>query len=635
MIDAGFVAMSRRLGADLRHCIAGGGNTSQKIGDRLHVKASGVALADIGPDGFVEMDVGALQELARADLGPEPLEREERYKAAILAARVHPALRQRPSVECLVHAVVPGRFVFHTHSTIVNTLTCCIRSHELAAGLFGDSVVYVPYVDPGFTLAQTIASALEGRTAPGALLMENHGLLVFADGLEDAELEFERVLTVIRARLPVGWGEEPVAARSALAQRVWPLLRWRMAVDGVPPYLWGAGATSAPPTLDGPLTPDQIVYCRSWPLSLPVQDGDSDARLLEIIDVDLAEYQVRNGVSPRVALLPDGALCGIDPDPKMARTAAQMALDAGLVARGAGALGGVRPLSQPQRRFIEAWEVESYRQSVNRSGTTGHLVGRVALVTGAAKGFGLGLSEQLGREGALVVAADLDEVSPGIAPPERLRRLKIDVADADSVSAALAQVAELCGGVDIVVSNAGILRAASVFDQSPEEFEAVNRVNYFGFFHVVRAAAPLMRLQRLAAPSQWFDIIQINSKSGLAGSSRNFAYAGSKFGSVGLVQSFALELVEHGVKVNAICPGNFFEGPLWSDPEDGLFAQYLRTGKVPGAKTIADVRRAYESKVPMGRGVNVTDVFRALLYLVEQAYETGQALPVTGGQVMR
>lgn len=108
----------------------------------------------------------------------------------------------------------------------------------------------------------------------------------------------------------------------------------------------------------------------------------------------------------------------------------------------------------------------------------------------------------------------------------------------------------------------------------------------------------------------------------------------SKFGGIGLTQSFALELVEHGIKVNAICPGNFFEGPLWSDPKTGLFVQYLKAGKVPGAKTVEEVRRSYETRVPMGRGCRVEDVMRAILYLVEQEYETGQALPVTGGQVM-
>ena len=131
-----------------------------------------------------------------------------------------------------------------------------------------------------------------------------------------------------------------------------------------------------------------------------------------------------------------------------------------------------------------------------------------------------------------------------------------------------------------------------------------------------------------------FDIIAMSSKSGLEGSNKNFAYSGSKFGVIGLVQSFALELIAYHIKVNAICPGNYLDGPLWSDPLNGLFVQYLQAGKVPGAKTVADVRRYYEAKVPMNRGCLPIDVARAVMYCVEQTYEIGQAIPVTGGQVM-
>jgi sorbitol-6-phosphate 2-dehydrogenase len=143
-----------------------------------------------------------------------------------------------------------------------------------------------------------------------------------------------------------------------------------------------------------------------------------------------------------------------------------------------------------------------------------------------------------------------------------------------------------------------------------------------------------MKLQNAHNSRYFADIIQVNSKSGLKGSNRNFAYSGSKFGSIGLTQSFALELIPFRIKVNAVCPGNFFEGPLWSHPETGLFVQYLRTGKVPGAKTIDDVRAHYEKQVPAGRGCRVEDVMKAIYYIIDQEYETGQAIPVTGGQVM-
>ncbi|HRR37361.1 MAG TPA: SDR family oxidoreductase [Rectinema sp.] len=268
--------------------------------------------------------------------------------------------------------------------------------------------------------------------------------------------------------------------------------------------------------------------------------------------------------------------------------------------------------------------------------------GKISFVTGGAQGFGAEIARGLALSGAIVWIADINlpgaerfarELSEEIGN-QRVFPVEIDVSKEDSVQKAFEIVAQTCGGLDLVVSNAGILKAGSVLEQPAKEFRLVNEINYIGFFNVAQQAARLLRLQWLGAPDWYSDIIQINSKSGLEGSNKNAAYAGSKFGGIGLVQSFALELIEYRIKVNAICPGNFFEGPLWSDPQKGLFVQYLNSGKVPGAKTIEDVRAYYEAKIPMRRGCYGQDVIKAIYYLVEQLYETGQALPVTGGQVM-
>jgi sorbitol-6-phosphate 2-dehydrogenase len=267
---------------------------------------------------------------------------------------------------------------------------------------------------------------------------------------------------------------------------------------------------------------------------------------------------------------------------------------------------------------------------------------RVALVTGGAQGFGEEITRGLVSGGALVFIADLNK--PGA---EKLAAainreygktaafpLEVNVGDEASVENMAETAALSCGGLDLCVSNAGVLRASSILEQDISGFRFVTEINYVAFAIITKYCGLLMKAQHAASPSWTTDIIQINSKSGLEGSNKNGAYAGSKFGSIGLVQSFAKELVEYNIKVNAVCPGNFFEGPLWADPEKGLFVQYLKAGKVPGARTVEDVKAFYESKVPMGRGCTGPDVIRAILYLVEQIYETGQALPVTGGQVM-
>ncbi|TET14757.1 MAG: SDR family oxidoreductase [Actinobacteria bacterium] len=267
---------------------------------------------------------------------------------------------------------------------------------------------------------------------------------------------------------------------------------------------------------------------------------------------------------------------------------------------------------------------------------------KIAIVTGAAQGFGKGIAESLAKEGANVILADLNE-DMARENASKLNReygqgkflaLEVDVANEDYVKNMIWETVAEYGGIDIFISNAGVLKAGSLESMDLESFELSTKVNYTAFFLCTKYASEPMKIQYRFCKDYFSDIIQINSKSGLEGSKKNFAYAGSKFGGIGLTQSFALELMEYNIKVNAVCPGNFFEGPLWSDPEEGLFIQYLRSNKVPGARTIKDVRKFYESKIPMKRGCQIEDIAKAIFYIIDQKYETGQVIPVTGGQIM-
>ena len=317
-------------------------------------------------------------------------------------------------------------------------------------------------------------------------------------------------------------------------------------------------------------------------------------------------------------------------------------LDAVKVACYAQSFGGEHGMEPAWIDFIDNWEVENYRRKVASGASQGRVEGKTVIVTGAAQGFGEGIARELMGQGANIVVADLNDVV-GAKTAESLNSIgrnnraifvKTNVADMQSLQNLMKETICRFGALDVFVSNAGVLRAGGLEAMTPENFEFVTNINYKAYFFCAKVASHIMKIETGMDPDYFADIVQVNSKSGLRGSKANFAYAGGKFGGIGLTQSFALELAPFRVKVNSICPGNFYDGPLWSNPENGLFVQYLAAGKVPGAKTMQDVKDYYLAQVPMRKGCNPADVTKAILYAIEQTGETGQAIPVTGGQVM-
>ncbi|HLK59877.1 MAG TPA: sorbitol-6-phosphate dehydrogenase [Chthonomonadaceae bacterium] len=257
---------------------------------------------------------------------------------------------------------------------------------------------------------------------------------------------------------------------------------------------------------------------------------------------------------------------------------------------------------------------------------------RVALVTGAAQGLGEAIARRLAVEGCRAVTiADMNAekaqaVAESIAAEFGIGTLgiKTNVANEADVAAMVSQTVERFGSLDILVANAGILKSGDITEISPIEWRAVIEVNLIGYFLCAQAAARVMVEQKRGC------IIQINSKSGKKGSFRNSAYASSKFGGIGLTQSIALDLAPHGIRVNAICPGNLLDGTLW---QQSLYEQYAKNQGI----TAEEVRRKYESQVPLGRGCTYEDVCNIVAFLAsdEANYMTGQAINVTGGQEMR
>ncbi|RIK36077.1 MAG: sorbitol-6-phosphate dehydrogenase [Chloroflexi bacterium] len=259
------------------------------------------------------------------------------------------------------------------------------------------------------------------------------------------------------------------------------------------------------------------------------------------------------------------------------------------------------------------------------------LLDQVAVVTGAAQGLGAAIVRRLADEGAHVVVADLNAEGAQATAAEvaaatgRLTlAVAVDVTQEEQVEALFARTLEQFGRLDLVVANAGIVISGPLTEFDLNRWRKVVDVNLTGYFLCAKHAARIMIEQRRGV------ILQINSKSGKKGSYKNAAYAASKFGGVGLTQSLALELAEYGIRVNAICPGNLLDSPLWVD---SLYSQYAERLGI----TVEEVRQRYVDQVPMKRGCTYQDVTNVVVFLAsdQASYMTGQAINVTGGQEMR
>jgi NAD(P)-dependent dehydrogenase (short-subunit alcohol dehydrogenase family) len=374
-----------------------------------------------------------------------------------------------------------------------------------------------------------------------------------------------------------------------------------------------------------------------------VDQSSSPERILESLRGQFERFTNEYNFLPRIIIIKDKGLFAVEDSVSAAETVLDVYEDLIKICHYASLCGGTKLLTPEQVSFIDQWEVENYRRKVSKSeGESNSLKNKIAIVTGGAQGFGAGIAKSFYDMKANVVIADInseagEKFAASVSKPRATNRaifVRTDVSDPESVKNLISQTVSEFGGLDIMISNAGILKAGGLDEIDPDVFSKTTAINYNGYFLCAKYSAEVMKIQNNEKPDYFSDIIQINSKSGLRGSNRNFAYAGAKFGGIGLTQSFAMELAPNRIKVNSICPGNFYEGPLWSDPQNGLFVQYLKTGKVPGAKSIDDVRKFYEDQVPMKRGCKLEDVMRAIRYVIEQEYETGQAIPVTGGQVM-
>ena len=651
------LALSLKLGNDVSQIQAAGGNTSFKDDKFVWVKASGFELKHASKDSFVQCYRDKLESKLRKTYNSNPDISFEEAKVDLLASMVDNNSPLQPSVETSLHVSLQYPFVAHTHPTLVNALTCSPKGKEIVKELFSDTAVFVDYNYPGYALFTRINEELdrfrkENNKDPQIIFLQNHGIVVSGNSPSEIDalfdLIFSKIRLLIKDELTIKEESVPNEVIAAL-----PALRMLLSIN---PLNKENNTTPSPPILKirstsltqyfsedlskfekiaKPFCFDHVKYNGG---SFLYVDANQDfSKLIPEFENALARFRKTEGRNPNIAIVKGLGLIAFGDNNKSAETRLELFEDQMKISFYSDNFGGPVFLADDQIRLIDG-----------RLGSVGNrdkrdlVLDRIAVVTGAAQGFGEGIARDLFSRGANLVIADLNETASMKLVNELMHPagnnkaifIKTDVSDSDSVENLINETIKEFGGLDLFISNAGVLFAGGLDEMDPETFDFVTRVNYKGYFLCAKHASAVMKLQAKYQPEHFTDIIQINSKSGLKGSNKNFAYAGGKFGGIGLTQSFAMELMPYRIKVNAVCPGNLFDGPLWSDPENGLFVQYLRAGKVPGAKTIADVKRFYEAQVPANRGCTVNDVMKAIYYIIDQEYETGQAVPVTGGQNM-
>jgi rhamnose utilization protein RhaD (predicted bifunctional aldolase and dehydrogenase) len=365
--------ISRFYGANPEYVIAGGGNTSFKDGDYLYIKASGTSLAEAKPEDFVKMERAALGKIWEKTYPPDAEARESAVLADLMAARAPGEEKKRPSVETLLHDILPFSFVVHTHPSLVNGLTCSQRGGEAAKELFGGDFIWIPSINPGYVLSKAVKDALdrfraENGKAPELILLQNHGVFVGADTVEGVRALYRRIMDTIGGRITRrprncrmgprfhfhhGIGKELLL----LAEKLRGGGSWFVRFLKNPEIKKFIADREAFAPLASAFTPDHIVYAGSDPLFVDTAAGLEEALKARI---------QKTGGFPKIIAVKDTGVFGLGGSEKAAKNAVELFNDAAKVAVYAESFGGPCFMPEDQIRFITNWEVERYRAAIAR-----------------------------------------------------------------------------------------------------------------------------------------------------------------------------------------------------------------------------------------------------------------------------
>lgn len=640
---------TRLLGSDPELVLHGGGNTSVKTTLReldgsevevLCVKGSGWDMGTIEPQGLPAVRLAPLQEMVNFDrLSDDDMVMLQRR---LLIDPNAP----NPSVEAILHAILPFRHIDHTHANAIVSLTNQPQGADLIAEVFPDSIV-VPYVMPGFDLAKVCDAAFRANPKGDGMILLKHGIFTWSEDPRQAYEDMIAKIDLAEKRLARGRVYTATAVRAQVtAAQIAPILRGALAIpaaEGRPKRLvlehratqavldFCARPNLADLVRRGNATPEHVIHIKRFGLALPAPGPDLAAwgaevrRAVAAYEAEYTDYFARNNAragggktmldpKPRALYVPGIGIFGAGPGHKNARVAADVIEATIDVISKAEGISGFEALSEADLFDIEYWSLEQAKLTKVQEKP---LTRQVAVVTGAASGLGLAVAEALKAEGAELALFDIAE-APLNAAARRLGALPVlcDVTDAGAVDAALAQVAAHFGGVDILISNAGVALQGDLLNIPDATFRTSFEINFWGHHHMTRAAVRIMEAQGTGG-AVVFNVSKqaVNPGAGFG------SYGTAKAALLALMRHYAIEHGAAGITVNAVN------------------ADRIRTGLMTDDMVAARAKARGISEDDYMRGnllrreVTGADVAAAFVQLAKARSSTGAVLTVDGGNV--
>jgi rhamnose utilization protein RhaD (predicted bifunctional aldolase and dehydrogenase)/NAD(P)-dependent dehydrogenase (short-subunit alcohol dehydrogenase family) len=652
------VYTTRLLGQNPKLVLHGGGNTSVKLRvtdlmgddvDVLCVKGSGWDMGQIEPAGLPAVRLEPLRRLrARDALSDEEM-------VAVQRANLIDPMAPNPSVETLLHAFVPCRFVDHTHATAVLSLIDQPDGEALCADAYDGRMGIVPYIMPGFALAKKAAEVFEATQGALGLILHKHGIFTFGASAREAYERMIEMVSLAEARLRRGrrsvFATAQLPQRVSSTARVAPIVRGacsqpdaktagafrRLVLDfrtnaAVLNYVGGAEVTRY--SQAGVVTPDHTIRTKNWPLVVPAPEDGREDDFRQSVKNAVAEFATRyrayfehnntrcDGSKrmldplPRVVLVPGLGLFGLGRSKKDARVAADLAEAAIEAITDAEAIGRFESISEADMFDVEYWSLEQAKLGKEPERP---LAGQIAAITGAAGAIGSATAKAFAAAGAEVALLDVNETAAR-AHAENLggRGIAIacDVTDPSSVTAAFAKVAEAYGGVDIVVSNAGAAWQGRIGEVDESVLRQSFELNFYGHQRVAQAAVKIMLAQGTGG------CLLFNVSKQAVNPGPNFGpYGLPKAATLFLVRQYALDYGADGIRANAVNADRVRSGLL----TDAMIAARSKSRGVSEAE--------YMSGNLLGREVNADDVAQAFLAQALALKTTADVTTVDGGNI--